>query len=251
MLSQQSINNYNSARRGTDDTVIIEGYHALKHALRFDATIIDLYKSEESGSLSWGNTVRDDDTLSYIAEHAHILPHETFLSLAPHAGRTGIIARATKPDPTPLQTLLADKGSPLVILEDPRDLDNIGACIRVAAARGCRGLLISGSSNPWHAHAIRSGAGCSWAFPVQGITDGELSKILMGETVFACSDEGTGIYDMDVPQDAIYVFGTEREGINPKTRSNASHIISLPMRAGISSLNLATSVSAILYANKF
>ncbi|HMS31271.1 MAG TPA: TrmH family RNA methyltransferase, partial [Candidatus Saccharibacteria bacterium] len=41
---------------------------------------------------------------------------------------------------------------------------------------------------------------------------------------------------------------TERHGISPKLLQASDKVVRLPMKAGVSSLNLATSVAATLYS---
>lgn len=42
-------------------------------------------------------------------------------------------------------------------------------------------------------------------------------------------------------------FGTERGGLSDTLRARAARSVSIPMRAGVSSLNLATSVAIVLF----
>ena len=49
---------------------------------------------------------------------------------------------------------------------------------------------------------------------------------------------------------AILAFGTERHGLSDELLARADARISIPMRAGVSSLNLATSVAAVLFAGR-
>ena len=51
-----------------------------------------------------------------------------------------------------------------------------------------------------------------------------------------------------LPDDAVLAVGSEREGLSTKVLARADEVISLPMEEGVSSLNLATAVSAALYA---
>jgi tRNA G18 (ribose-2'-O)-methylase SpoU len=44
-----------------------------------------------------------------------------------------------------------------------------------------------------------------------------------------------------------WVFGTERDGLDPAVREACDRTASLPMRPGVSSLNLAVSVGVVLY----
>ena len=51
-----------------------------------------------------------------------------------------------------------------------------------------------------------------------------------------------------LPDDAALVVGSERSGVGDELRSRADAVVSLPMRPGVSSLNLATAAAAALYA---
>ena len=50
-----------------------------------------------------------------------------------------------------------------------------------------------------------------------------------------------------MPRHAILAFGCERHGLSDELLPSADARIRIPMRAGVSSLNLATSVAAVLY----
>ena len=54
----------------------------------------------------------------------------------------------------------------MILLEEPRHLGNLGACVRVAAAAGAAGVITTGTSDPWHADALRGSAGLHFALPV-------------------------------------------------------------------------------------
>ena len=46
----------------------------------------------------------------------------------------------------------------------------------------------------------------------------------------------------------MLAFGTERHGLSPELAERAQQLIRIPMRDGVSSLNLATAVAAVLFA---
>jgi TrmH family RNA methyltransferase len=50
-----------------------------------------------------------------------------------------------------------------------------------------------------------------------------------------------------LPDRPLLVFGSERHGLGPELLARADARVALPMRPGVSSLNLATAVAAILY----
>jgi tRNA G18 (ribose-2'-O)-methylase SpoU len=50
-----------------------------------------------------------------------------------------------------------------------------------------------------------------------------------------------------LPSDAVLVVGSERSGVGAELRGRADLVLALPMRPGVSSLNLATATAAALY----
>jgi TrmH family RNA methyltransferase len=158
-----------------------------------------------------------------------------------------VIALAERPALRPA-AVLADPGpSPVVLLEDPRDLGNMGACVRVAAAADVAGVLTTGGHDPWHPDALRGAAGLHYAVPVCRL-EGLQELQAGGRPLLALDPDGEPLDPAELPPRAILAFGTERYGLSPQLTARADARISIPMRAGVSSLNLATSVAAVLFA---
>ena len=199
------------------DTVRIEGFHALKHALRFGAEVL--------------SATGDREELERLA--AALAPDVDFAVVA-HVAGAPLSAVARRPAPSPCGP------GRIVALENPRHLGNLGACIRVAAAAGAAGVISTGTSDPWHADAIRGAAGLQWALPVQRV-DAITGR---GRPLVAVDPSGE---ETTAPQEATLVFGTERHGLSEEMLARADARVRIPMRPGVSSLNLATAVAAVLY----
>ena len=60
------------------------------------------------------------------------------------------------------------------------------------------------------------------------------------------STKGINKFD-DLPENAIFAFGTEREGLSSNLADLADVALGLPMRHGVSSINLAATVGIVLY----
>jgi RNA methyltransferase, TrmH family len=130
-----------------------------------------------------------------------------------------------------------------VLLEDPRHLGNLGACVRVAAAAGAAGVLTTGRSDPWHPDALRGSAGLHFALPVA-----RMWRLEPGDRpIVALDPAGEALRPGAVPPRAVLAFGTERDGLSDELLARADARLALPMRPGVSSLNLATAVSAVLF----
>ena len=64
----------------------------------------------------------------------------------------------------------------------------------------------------------------------------------------AVEPDGDPFVPGDLPARSLLAFGGERHGLSDELSARAELRIGIPMRAGVSSLNLATSVAAVLFA---
>lgn len=157
------------------------------------------------------------------------------------AHHTGVEATARVPEQD--RSVLVRRSAPLVLLDAPRSPGNAGAVVRVAAAAGASGVAMTGTLDPWHPTVLRGSAGLHFALPVLHVDGAEVTGPLV------LLDAG-GDPTAAVPPGAVLVVGSERSGIGDALRARADLVLALPMRAGVSSLNLATAVAAVLYRTR-
>ncbi len=236
------VRRFHAARRD-GELVILQGFHALKHALRFGAEI-ELVACSDGDQLAALAGSLAPDLLGAIEPLTAVLSAEAFKRLGPYVPHTGVVAIARRIDADPAAVLGSADCAPVVLLEDPRHFGNLGAVIRVAAAAQAAGVLTTGRQDPWDPVAVRGSAGLHFALPVARI--GELPK--SDRPLLALDPEGERLSPRSVPRRAVLAFGTERAGLSDGLLARADARLRLPMRAGVSSLNLATSVAAVLYA---
>lgn len=208
-------------------TVRLEGFHALKHALRFGAEIVDAEGDLAELERLAGELARD---------------------VAPRLGAVvrdvpGADCVATAVRPTQDAEAALERPGPVVLLEAPRHLGNVGACVRAAAAAGAAGVLTTGEADPWHPQALRGSAGLHFALPVARVE----ALAPTSRPLIAIDPAGDELRPDAVPDDAVLAFGTERRGLSPALLARAGVRLRLPMAPGVSSLNLATAVAAVLY----
>jgi TrmH family RNA methyltransferase len=218
---------------------VLEGLHAVKHALRFGARL-DALVTRDAAALERLAGHLAPDLLEQLRD-AQEVEAELFDRLAPLPPATGVIALARRPEATASEVIAAPGGAPLVLLENPRDLGNVGACVRVAAGAEAAGVLSTGSHDPWHP------AGLHFALPVVRLAslaplDGVARPLL------ALDPDGEELDPARLPRGAILAFGTERDGLSDELLDRVDGRLRIPMRQGVSSLNLATSVAAVLFA---
>ena len=182
-----------------------------------------------------------------LARGLAAVSQEDFRHLSPVPPDTGVIAIARRPSVRPEDILHGTRDSPVILLENPRNPFNIGATVRVAAAGGAAGVLVTGQQDPWHPASVVAAAGLQFALPVAR-TD---SLFPCHREILAIDPHGEQMPWGAVPPGPILVFGTERHGISSALLARSSRRLAIPMAAGVSSLNLATSAAIALYALKF
>lgn len=233
---------FRAARRDPNLTVL-EGFHALKHALRFGAEI-EIAVGEDPASLDELAADLAPDLAGRLAARVQPVETGTLAALVPQAPRTGVVAIARRPGVDVAAVLADPRPAPVVLLEQPRNMGNMGACVRVAAAADAAAVLTIGENDPWHPDAVRGAAGLHYALPVAGVEALPASD----RPLLAIDPEGEALDPNRLPARAILAFGTERHGLSAELLARAERRVAIPMRSGVSSLNLATSVSAVLFA---
>jgi TrmH family RNA methyltransferase len=233
---------FRKARRDPELTVI-EGFHALKHALRFGAELVEAVAVDPAQLEALASELAPD-LAGELGGRLEKVDAQTLAELVPRVPRTEVAAIARRP-PVDIAAVLADpRPAPAVLLEQPKNMGNIGACVRVAAAAGAAALLTTGENDPWHPDAVRGAAGLQFALPVASVEALPESD----RPLLAIDPEGEDLRPGLLPPRAVLAFGTERHGISGKLLERADARIAIPMREGVSSLNLATSVAVALFS---
>jgi len=229
-----------AAARRDRSLAVLEGFHAVKHAIRFGADL-RLLVTPDRGAL--GRLAADlaPDTAAAFDAAAEI-PAKVFAALAPHPVPTPALAVAVRP-PVDLAALGSAPGR-LVLLDRPNHLGNLGAAVRVAAAAGAAGVATIGDRDPWDPAALRGSAGLHFALPVARVE----AVPRWGRPLIALHPDGDPLGSPPIPPDAVLAFGSERHGLAADLLAAADGVAAIPMRPGVSSLNLATSVAVALYA---
>ncbi len=210
-------------------SVALEGFHCVKHALRFAPHLVHDVRVR---SLAQARTLAE----RLAPDIAEALLTRAAVAEVEH--HTGVAAAGEVPAPE--LSVLASRSSPLVLLDSPRSPGNAGAVVRVAAAAGASGVAFIGTLDPWHPTVLRGSAGLHYALPVLRVSPEDVA----GPIVVLDADGDPGAV---LSEDAVLVVGSERGGVGQALRARAEVVLALPMQPGVSSLNLATAVAAALY----
>lgn len=179
------------------------------------------------------------------------LPEREFRRICDTQTPQGVIGEFDQPACPPLERLRGLQGL-LVVLDAVRDPGNAGSAIRCAAALGAEGVVLTqGCVDLWNSKTVRASAGAAFRIPIWREVETEtLARSLADQAIpiWLAAPGGPSILEMAPPRGAhALVFGNEARGVGEAWGLvGGARKVSLPMTAGVESLNVANAVAAIL-----
>jgi 23S rRNA (guanosine2251-2'-O)-methyltransferase len=168
-----------------------------------------------------------------------------------HQGVVAVVARMPYGAP---EEILDRAAAPalIVVLDGVEDPRNLGAVIRAAAAAGADGLFLPArGAAGLSAAAIKASAGAAEHLPVARVTNiVSLIKLLKEKGIWVVGLDPQGVepwtaFDMTAP--LALVLGGEGRGLRRLARETCDSVLSIPLRTGVQSLNLAVAAGIVLF----
>ena len=151
--------------------------------------------------------------------------------------------------PIPVTMSFPELATLVVLLDGIRDPGNMGTLLRSSAAAGANAVVISaGSVDAWNPKVVRAAMGAHFRVPVlaaEAVESGQLERF----AVRAIAEAGADLdYDRpDWSEPVLLIVGSEADGPGDTSRAMANRAVSIPMVAGVESLNAAIAGSVILF----
>lgn len=191
----------------------------------------------------------------------YVASQEVLSGVVGYAMHRGCLAEGLRdPGPEPgLEALCGAGGSPprlCVALEDVANPENVGAVFRNALAFGAEGVLLTPHCvDPLYRKAIRVSMGASLRVPFARAAawPHELRRLREAGVFVAAlctSRRATPISDLRLPacaRGAALVVGCEGSGLSDAACAEACARVTIPMAAGIDSLNAGTATGIALH----
>lgn len=136
-------------------------------------------------------------------------------------------------------------------LEEIRDPGNLGTIIRTADAAGASGIILVGDCvDPYAPECVRASTGSIFAMPIVRMPQQNFVDFLKswpGESV-GTAMAARASYRRDYETPTMLVLGSESRGLSKQVAAACETLVSIPMRDGVESLNVATAAALMLYA---
>ncbi|KNY07072.1 TrmH family RNA methyltransferase [Microbacterium sp. GCS4] len=144
----------------------------------------------------------------------------------------------------------------VLILAGIGDHTNIGAAFRAAAGLGADAVLVAPRcADPLYRRSVRVSMGTVFQVPWTRMSDWQ-------ESVSALHAEGIEVAALALSEDAVslreyarrrpdrvaLLMGSEGDGLSAEELAFADRVVTIPMRGGVDSLNVASAAAVALYA---
>jgi len=236
---------HNAKERREQQLFLLEGTHLLEEACAVNhplATVCCTPHWQERHPQLW-------ERACCQADRVELVSLEVLKALATTVQPDGVIATAKRDSHRQSDIPLTGIALGLETVQDP---GNLGTIIRTAVATGAAGLWLSGDSvEPENPKVLRASAGQWFRLPMSVVPD--LTAVVrqcqqMGTQVVATQAKAQSTYwELDLLRPTLIVLGNEGAGLSAELMAMADVSVSIPMSAGVESLNVAITAALILF----
>ena len=222
---------------------LIYGRNAVREALRGRREVLELWVGERAAA-----------SLEWLSEgpRVQVRKERELTEAAGSPDHQGVVAWAAPFPYADAWELAAGERPLLACLDQVTDPRNLGAVVRGAAGAGATGVVVPAHGSARVTAAVcRSSAGAVEHVPVAVVPNlaRYLAEIKRGDlwSYAAVAEGGTPMWDADLAGGVALVFGAEGKGVRPLVRKTCDGAVSIPLAAGIESLNVSVAAAVLLY----
>ena len=222
--------------RDAENKFILEGYKALEEAISSGIEIEYAFiLSEKANKYNFYGGRKIYTTESVLKKISDV-------DSAPEAVAVGIQRHYKKADFKGLKKV--------VLLENIKDLGNLGTIIRSACAFNIDGIVLYGEcADLYSPKCVRSAVGNLWKIPVITLNKIEDLKEMFGEyqRVATLPLAKNTLKNFKPRESLLVMFGSEAAGLSEELKAFATDSVKIEMSEKVESLNLAVSCAVIMY----
>ena len=222
--------------RNSENKFLLEGYKAIKEAFDSGITIEKIFVDK--------NKTKEYDFLKdkIIQTTEPVLKKLSTTETAPESVAVGI-QKIYDFD-------VLKKAKKVVLLEEIKDLGNLGTILRTAVAFQAEAIVLYGDSTDiYNPKCVRASVGNLWKIPIFQIKDFNLLEQIFGnfQRIATLPRSKNFLKNFDIKFPALIMFGSEAAGLSDELIKFSTNSVKIEMAETVESLNLAVSVSIILY----
>ena len=226
--------------RRTQQRAMIEGENLISAFLQSGGAVENLVLSETGSSRA---------ALVALAERSGkpptVLADAVFRSITDTEAPTGIAAEIALPG----STVDPKTSAGCVFLEGVQDPGNVGAILRSAAAFGIGDAVLgAGCAEVWSPKVLRAAMGAHFSMRIVEHADlpAQIDRF-GGKVICTVPRGGKPLAEADLSGRLAWLFGAEGQGVSEALAARATLKVSIPMKGGSESLNVAAAAAICFY----
>lgn len=230
--------------------VLLEGAHLIGDALAAGARVHTVIVSSDFLATSSGSDRRIVDAAARAGANVYEGTNPVLEAASPVRTTSGIVALAAW-RPAPLASTFEPAPALVLGLVDVQDPGNVGAVVRSADALGATGVAtLDRTAHPGGWKALRGAMGSTFRVPVargdaaSAIQTARAAGLRIAVTTV---ENATPLERIDFTRPLLVLLGNEGAGLPAEIVDGADDRLSVPMRAGVDSLNVAVTAALVLY----
>ncbi len=243
------------AKRQEHRRFFVEGVPTIRHALAHGWKIDSLYYAGDVELSGFARKVLDRSSARRHFEAPSRLL-DTLRWSKKQEKASELIALIEMPPEDPSR-IAVDEDSVVVVFDRPSDHGNLGTVIRTCEAFGASGLIITGHAvDLYDPQTVRASMSSLFSLPVvrlpshrevrswaNGIRKQYASFRLVGSSAHGSQD----IRQQEFERPLAIVIGNETHGLSMNYARVCDAMVRIPMQGSVSSLNVASAASILLY----
>ncbi len=138
----------------------------------------------------------------------------------------------------------------VVLLENIKDLGNLGTILRTSVAFGADAVVLYGESvDLYNPKCVRASVGNLWKIPVVEVKDFSELKDMFGnfERIATLPRTNNYLKTFETKLPCVVMFGSEADGLSEELINFATSSVKIEMASTVESLNLSVSCAVVLY----
>jgi TrmH family RNA methyltransferase len=246
------VKRFREAAGRADPFVLLDGVHVVSAALEagwpIELAAVRTHVGDTDAASEIASLVRDlrDRATPLVSVSGRVME-----ALSPVRAPSQIVALAPRPSSDP-NRLLAPAPALVLVAMDVQEPGNLGAIIRAADAAGASGVVATaGGADAFGWKAVRGSMGSALRLPVwSGAAWPEVVSFVRQHglwLVAAVPRAPMTFFDAPWDRPTAVLLGSEGQGLPESVAAAADTRISIPMCAGVESLNVAVAAGLIAY----
>ncbi|HPC84612.1 MAG TPA: RNA methyltransferase [Thermoanaerobaculaceae bacterium] len=186
--------------------------------------------------------------------NVYLAPRRELEKIVGFALHQGVMAVGRIPPQPDLVSLVKAAARPrlVVALDGVTNPENVGVIVRTAAGFGAVAVVTGETAaSPWLRRAVRNSMGTVFGLSARRVGDLGATLVALqqgcGLRLVAAALGGKAVWDAGLAGDCCVVLGHEGYGLRPEIAAACDEVVTVPMPAGVDSLNVASAAAVVLY----